>query len=129
MVKIKPDTTALYQDVAKTTLATVENAPVGCAVNIGTGFDFTNTGATDRPLLKTVNGIKELYFDGSNDFLSSPVATVFDGTDKPISVFMLVKFPHVADANNRTLWGMSDGVINSFFLFQTNGINDEHKEK
>lgn len=64
----------LYQDAAKTTLATANNAPVGAWVDqVGTPHDMTQATAGLRPILKTnlVGTMPGILFDGADDILTT----------------------------------------------------------
>ena len=77
-----------YQDTGTSTPATANNDPVGHLSSQASGTALTNTGGTDRGLLKTnaINSLPVIQYDGSNDFLKASFSI-----SMPFSIYMLVR--------------------------------------
>lgn len=88
----------LYQDAARTTLATADTDPVGSWTDTSGNNNHAFSSSTARPLLKLaiVNGQRVLRFDGVNDILELTARLLMPSW----SLYAVVSVP---DSSTRTL--------------------------
>ena len=71
------DSTTLFQDSAKTTLATADGDPVGCwADKSGNGRDVTQATTANKPARSSASGVQSVLFDGGDVLAASAALTL-----------------------------------------------------